>query len=78
MLLDEFTEPDQVSKMLQKRSMEVVHEMQSLEKQNLVLTDVISKLKHLKSRSQMVRNIWLMFRFADCKACSVETEEATK
>ncbi|MDC0262442.1 MerR family transcriptional regulator [Verrucomicrobia bacterium] len=77
-LLDEFTEPDQVSKMLQKRSMEVVHEMQSLEKQNLVLTDVISKLKHLKSRSQMVRNIWLMFRFADCKACSVETEEATK
>ncbi len=50
MLLDEFTEPDQVRKMLQKRSMEVVHEMQSLEKQNLVLTDMISKLKHLKSR----------------------------
>ena len=78
MLLDEFTEPDQVRKMLQKRSMEVVHEMQSLEKQNLVLTDVISKLKHLKSSSQMVRNVWSMFRFADCKACSVETEEATK
>ena len=78
MLLDEFTEPIQVRKMLQKRSMEVVHEMKLLEKQNLVLTDMISKLKHLKNSSQMVRNIWLMFRFADCEACSVKTEEATK
>ena len=49
MLLDEFTEPTQVRKMLQKRSMEVVHEMKLLEKQNLVLTDMISKLKHLKN-----------------------------
>ncbi len=78
MLLDTFTEPNQVCKMLEKRFLEVVHEMKSLDKQNLVLTDMISKLKHLKTGSQMVRNIWLMFRSADAEACSLKTEEATK
>ena len=77
-LLDEFTEPTQVCEMLQKRSLEVVDEMKLLEKQNLVLTDMISKLKHLKNSSQMVRNIWLMFRFADCEARSQKPEEASK
>ena len=77
MLLDEITEPIQVREMLQKRSTEVFREMKSLEKQNLVLADMISKLKHLKSSSQMVRTIWLMFRFADCEASSVKTEKAT-
>lgn len=78
MLLDEFTEPNQVCEMLQKRSKEVFHELESLRKQHCVLTDMISKLKHLKDSSQMVRNIWLMFRFADCEASSVTTEEASK
>ncbi len=78
MLLDEFTEPIQVRKMLEKRSMQVVHEMKLLDKQNLVLTDMISKLKHLKNDSKMVRNIWLMFRFADAEACSSKTPKATK
>jgi hypothetical protein len=77
-LLDEFTEPTQVCEMLQNRSLEVVDEMKSLEKQYLVLTDMISKLKHLKNSSQMVRNIWLMFRFADCEARSQKPEEASK
>jgi len=77
-LLDEFTEPTQVCEMLQKRSLEVVDEMKSLEKQNLVLTDMISKLKHLKNSSQMARNIWLMFRFADCETRSQKPEEASK
>ncbi|MDB4690547.1 MerR family transcriptional regulator [Verrucomicrobia bacterium] len=78
MLLDEFTEPIQVRKMLEKRSMQVVHEMKLLDKQNLVLTDMISKLKHLKNDSKMVRNIWLMFRFADAEASSSKTPKATK
>ena len=78
MLLDEFTEPNQVCEMLQKRSEEVFHELESLRKQHFVLTDMISKLKHLKDSSQMVRNIWLMFRFADCEASSMTTEEASK
>jgi MerR family transcriptional regulator, thiopeptide resistance regulator len=69
-LLDEFTEPIQVSEMFEKRFLEVVNEMKSLDRQNLVLTDVISKLKHLKNDSQMVKNIWLMFRSAGAEACS--------
>ena len=55
MLLDEFTEPIQVRKMLQNRSIEVVREMKLLEKQYLVVTDMISKLEHLKNSSQTVR-----------------------
>jgi len=43
-----------------------------------VLTDMISKLKHLKNSSQMARNIWLMFRFADCETRSQKPEEASK
>lgn len=80
-LLDEFTEPAQVWEMLQKRSLEVVHEMKLLEKQNLVLTDMISKLKHLKKSEEgwkMFRNIWLMFRFADCEARPAKPEKATE
>jgi len=78
MLLDEFTEPNQVSKMLQKRSNELTHKLESLKKQHFVLTDMISKLKNLKDSSQMVRNIWLMFRFTDWETSSVTTEEASK